>query len=56
MEILSCFTPKHGALTLSELAELTKLPVSTCHRITTTLVDGGFLSRGSDRKFRVGTK
>lgn len=56
MQILNCFDPSHGALTLTEIAETTKLPLSSCHRITATLVEGGFLSRGSDRKFRVGTK
>ena len=56
MEILSCFDPKHSALTLTQIAELTKLPMSTCHRIVGTLEAGGFLSKGSDRKFRVGTK
>lgn len=56
MEILGCFDEKHSALTLTQLAELTKLPMSTCHRIVGTLEDGGFLSKGSDRKFRVGTK
>lgn len=56
MEILSCFDPKHSALTLTEISQLTKLPMSTCHRIIGTLEDGGFLSKGSDRKYRVGTK
>jgi DNA-binding IclR family transcriptional regulator len=56
LEILSCFDPKHSALTLTEISELTKLPMSTCHRIIGTLEDGGFLSKGSDRKYRVGTK
>ena len=56
MEILSCFDPKHSALTLTEISELTKLPISTCHRIIGTLEEGGFLSKGSDRKYRVGTK
>ena len=56
MEILSCFDPKHSALTLTQIAEITKLPMSTCHRIVGTLEAGGFLSKGSDRKFRVGTK
>lgn len=56
MLILGCFDPGHSALTLSEIADLTKLPLSSCHRISTTLVEGGFLSRGSDRKFRIGTK
>lgn len=56
MDILGCFNPKRAALTLSEIADLTRLPVSTCHRLTATLVEGGFLSRGGDRKFRVGTR
>jgi DNA-binding IclR family transcriptional regulator len=56
MEVLGCFDPKHSALTLTQIAELTKLPMSTCHRIVGTLEVGGFLSKGGDRKFRVGTK
>ena len=56
IDILSCFGPKSGALSLTDIAKNTGLPVSTCHRIAHTLVAGGFLSRGSDRRFRVGTK
>ncbi|WP_345067778.1 IclR family transcriptional regulator [Leifsonia kafniensis] len=56
MEILGCFDAGHTALTLTQIAQLTGLPLSTCHRITTTLCNGGFLSRGSDRRFRVGTR
>ena len=55
MDILGCFGPMHQALNLTELSELTKLPVSTVHRIIGTLVEGGFLIKGSDRKYRVGT-
>jgi DNA-binding IclR family transcriptional regulator len=56
MEILGCFGAEHTALTLTEIAALTKLPLSTCHRIAATLVGGAFLTRGADRKFRVGTR
>lgn len=56
MDILGCFGPMHQALNLTELSELTKLPVSTVHRIIGTLVEGGFLIKGSDRKYRVGTR
>lgn len=56
MEILGCFDPKHSSLTLTQIAQLTQLPMSTCHRIVGTLEQGGFLSKGSDRKYRVGTK
>lgn len=55
MVILGCFGPDHHALTLTEISRLTALPLSSCHRITATLADGGFLSRGADRRFRVGT-
>lgn len=56
MEILGCFDPQHSALTLTEISRLTNLPLSTCHRIIGTLEHGGFLSKGADRKFRIGTK
>lgn len=56
MDILGCFGPTHFALSLTEISELTKLPISSCHRITKTLTEGGFLVRGRDRKYRVGTR
>lgn len=56
MEVLGCFGPMHSALSLTEIANLTKLPVSTCHRIVGTLAGGGFLIRGNDRKYRIGTR
>lgn len=55
MLILGCFGPDANALSLSELSERTHLPLSSCHRIATSLVDGGFLDRGDDRRYRVGT-
>ena len=55
MVILGCFGPEANALTLTELAERTRLPLSSCHRIVATLVAAGFLDRGADRRYRVGT-
>jgi len=55
MEILGCFGPHANALTLTEISERTRLPLSSCHRIVATLVHGGFLDRGDDRRYRVGT-
>jgi DNA-binding IclR family transcriptional regulator len=55
MEILGCFGPGANALTLTELSARAGLPLSTCHRIVATFVDGGFLERGDDRRYRVGT-
>ncbi|TQO20571.1 IclR family transcriptional regulator [Rhodoglobus vestalii] len=56
MKLLGCFGPTRQALSLTELAAMSELPISTCHRIANTLVDGGFLMRGADRKYRVGTR
>lgn len=53
--ILGCFGPNAGVLTLTEIAALTQLPLSSCHRIVASLVVTGFLERGSDRRYRVGT-
>jgi DNA-binding IclR family transcriptional regulator len=55
MVILACFGPDANALSLTELSERTRLPLSSCHRIVATLVDGGLLDRGDDRLYRVGT-
>lgn len=55
MTILGCFGPDANALTLTELSSRTRLPLSSCHRIVATLVEGGFLDRGDDRRYRVGT-
>lgn len=55
MLILGCFGPTANSWTLTELSERTRLPLSSCHRIVATLVAGGFLDRGDDRRYRVGT-
>lgn len=55
LQVLGCFGPDANALTLTELSERTRLPVSSCHRIVGTLVAGGFLDRGADRRYRIGT-
>lgn len=55
LQVLGCFGPDANALTLTELAERTRLPLSSCHRIVSTLESGGFLDRGADRRYRIGT-
>lgn len=55
MQILGCYGPDANALSLTQLSERTGLPLSSCHRIVASLVHGGFLDRGDDRKYRVGT-
>ncbi len=56
MEILGCFDAEQSGLTLTEISAMTRLPLSTCHRIIATLESGGFVARGNDRRYRIGTK
>ena len=54
--VLGCFDERRRALSLSELSEKSLLPMSSTHRVVAELVAGGFLVRGSDRKYRIGTR
>jgi DNA-binding IclR family transcriptional regulator len=54
--VLGCFDERRRALSLSELSEKSLLPLSSTHRVVAELVAGGFLVRGSDRKYRIGTR
>lgn len=44
------------AYSLTEIARLTGLPVSTAHRLSTELVDWGMLERTGEGLFRIGTQ
>jgi DNA-binding IclR family transcriptional regulator len=54
--VLACFTSRAHALTLSELSAASKLPMSSTHRVVAELVTGGFLVRGQDKRYRIGTR
>jgi DNA-binding IclR family transcriptional regulator len=54
--VLACFTSRAHALTLSELSAASKLPMSSTHRVVAELVNGGFLVRGQDKRYRIGTR
>jgi DNA-binding IclR family transcriptional regulator len=56
LQILGAFSADHPAMTLSELARRTRLPVSTVHRLLAGLVDWGALERGDDGIYRVGLR
>lgn len=51
--LLGAFDADHVALTLSELARRTDLPVATCHRLVQELVEWGALTR-VDGQYRIG--
>ena len=43
-----------GSYSLTEIARLTGLPVSTTHRLVTELLDWGMLQRSSTGRFCIG--
>jgi len=43
-----------GSYSLTEIARLTGLPISTAHRLVTELLDWGMLQRSGEGRFRVG--
>jgi DNA-binding IclR family transcriptional regulator len=51
--ILQAFT-NGGVHSLTEIAHLTELPISTVHRLATELAVGGVLERTEDGRYRVG--
>jgi DNA-binding IclR family transcriptional regulator len=56
LQILGAFSPDRPAMTLSELARQTGLPVSTVHRMLAGLVEWGALERGDDGCYRIGLR
>jgi DNA-binding IclR family transcriptional regulator len=56
LRVLDAFTPARSALSLSEIARQTGMPVSTVHRLLAGLVAWGALERGDDGRYRVGLR
>ncbi|WFE93405.1 IclR family transcriptional regulator [Micromonospora sp. WMMD987] len=56
LALLDAFTPAGPALTLSELARRTGLPLSTVHRRVAELLAWGALERGDDGRYRIGLR
>jgi DNA-binding IclR family transcriptional regulator len=54
--VLACFTPRAHSLTRSELSQKSKLPMASTHRVVAELTTGGFLVRGKDKRYRIGTR
>jgi DNA-binding IclR family transcriptional regulator len=56
VQVLSAFTPERPALTLSQLARRTGLPLTTTHRLIGDLVEGGLLERDAEGAFHIGLR
>lgn len=54
LAILDAFDPDHTALSLSDLARRSGLPLSTAHRLVAELMAWGGLERGGDQRYRIG--
>jgi DNA-binding IclR family transcriptional regulator len=56
LRMLDAFTAQHPAMTLTELARRSGLPLSTAHRLVGQLVGWGALERGEDGCYRIGLR
>lgn len=56
LAVLDCFDIAHPALTLTEVAARSGLPLSTARRLIAELVEWGGLQRLPDRRYRVGLR
>jgi DNA-binding IclR family transcriptional regulator len=56
LAVLDAFTRERPALTLSQLARGTGLPVSTTHRLVAELTEWGGLERDADGRYRIGLR
>jgi len=55
MSVLDCFT-EHRELTLTAVSARTGIPVSSTHRIMHALLQGGFLERDDNDRYRIGPR
>lgn len=56
VEILDAFDVGTRDLSVSEVAARTGMPLSTCHRLLSELVEVGLIDRAHDRRYRVGLR
>lgn len=54
LAVLDCFDPAHTALTLTEIADRSGLPISTARRLIAELAQWGGLERLVDNRYRIG--
>ena len=56
LALLDVFTADRSRMTLSEISRLTRVPLSTAHRLVGELVAWGALEREADGRYRIGLK
>ncbi|WP_166875538.1 IclR family transcriptional regulator [Salinibacterium sp. ZJ450] len=56
LAILEAFEQSRGALTLTEIAESSGMPLSTAHRLVTELTEWGLLFRGAQGRYQLGIR
>jgi DNA-binding IclR family transcriptional regulator len=56
LAILEVFEKSRGPLSLTEICEMSGLPLSTVHRLLNELTDWGLLSRGANGRYQLGIR
>ncbi|MEQ3554189.1 IclR family transcriptional regulator [Pseudonocardia nematodicida] len=56
LDVLGAFTARTPALSLSDIARRTDLPLTTVHRLVGELTAGGALDRGDDGRYTIGLR
>ncbi|XTR51224.1 IclR family transcriptional regulator [Pseudarthrobacter sp. So.54] len=56
LSILEAFEESRGALSLTDIAETSGLPLSTTHRLVAELTDWGLLSREPNGRYQLGIR
>ncbi|VXC31762.1 IclR family transcriptional regulator [Arthrobacter sp. 8AJ] len=56
LSILEAFETSRGALSLTDIADKSGLPLSTAHRLVNELTDWGFLSREPNGRYQLGIR
>nr|WP_231447492.1 IclR family transcriptional regulator [Brevibacterium zhoupengii] len=56
LSLLTTFEEPKRSFTLTQLAESAEIPLSTAHRLTSELVDWGFLTRTAQGRYQLGLR
>lgn len=55
LDLMEVVARNGGSMSISEISATTGLPLTTIHRLLRTLVERGYMSQSSDRRYTLGT-
>lgn len=56
LAIFAAFEKSRGAMSLTEIAETSQMPLSTAHRLVAELTEGGLLYKGANGRYQLGLR